>query len=662
MNFLHQPLFQNVIQSLSWTLIHSLWQGLILAVLAGIVLMFTKKSRPALRYNLLATLLFVFVPLSGYTFWCELRHFMSISEDIETIQGLALKSGLDLHLFGTQLFSVSDQKDELLSVLKNFLNVNSVSIVVVWLLVFCLKSFKAASGFAYIHRLRNEGKQEVSEYWQWELRQLAQRIGVYERIEFISSRLIQVPIVTGFFQPMIIVPLGFLTNLPVAQVEAILLHELAHIKRADFLVNLLQSFVESLFFFNPAVLWLSSLIREEREHCCDDIAIAVIENKISFVNALVSFQEYNLSNSPEVVAFAGKRNHLLERIKRIIYSHNKQLNAMEKLFVTASVIAAGILSVAFSPSEKEIKKSTQLDHKIVVAVSEKTNRKLPKEETVYKIPQEQIQGKSEQVTDTLPGKDVQEKHRSRGMMNMSFTENGKEYRVVQDDDEIVYLKVDGKVISKEDMGQYKSVITEVVVKSEAAREESEIQRAKAEVERNRADQERRRADEQRRQADIQRDQADEQRKRSDQERERADADRKKAELSSYGSVEIRKQANEARADAEIQRRQADKSRAEADVFRKQAEVSRKEADVMREKYEKMQAELIGDLIREGIITDKNNLSYKLSKDELIVNGKKQPDSLHEKFRKRFIKEQNVEMVYNWSGRTGFTSTGLIYTR
>jgi len=90
--------------------------------------------------------------------------------------------------------------------------------------------------------------------------------------------------VIGLVKPAILVPLGLLSNLPPGQVEAVLLHELAHIRRKDYLVNLLQSFAEAIFFFNPAVLWISSLIREERENCCYDIAIGGIKNKNKFIN------------------------------------------------------------------------------------------------------------------------------------------------------------------------------------------------------------------------------------------------------------------------------------------------------------------------------------------------------------------------------------------
>ena len=107
-------------------------------------------------------------------------------------------------------------------------------------------------------------------------------------------------------------------------------HELAHIRRKDYLVNLVQSFAEVVFFFNPALLWISSLLREERENCCDEVAISHTNDKKQFIHALVAFQEYatHTSNKQPTIAFAGRKNYLLNRVKRIIYNENKKLNAM----------------------------------------------------------------------------------------------------------------------------------------------------------------------------------------------------------------------------------------------------------------------------------------------------------------------------------------------
>src|SRR6478735_3197777 len=102
-----------------------------------------------------------------------------------------------------------------------------------------------------------------------------------------------------------------------------------------------------IFFFNPAVLWISSLIKDERENCCDDIAINEVKNKKQFIHALVSFQEYNINAPKYAASFPGNKNHLLNRIKRIITDNNKTLNNREKIFLTSGLLITGFLMASF---------------------------------------------------------------------------------------------------------------------------------------------------------------------------------------------------------------------------------------------------------------------------------------------------------------------------
>jgi beta-lactamase regulating signal transducer with metallopeptidase domain len=159
---------------------------------------------------------------------------------------------------------------------------------------------------------------------------------------------------------VILVPLGLLTQLPAEQVEAILLHELAHIRRHDYLVNLLQNLIETLFFFNPALLWLSSLIRDEREHCCDDIAIDHLKNRRQYVESLIGFKERSMVDSPlSAVGFAGRKNSFLNRIRRIVENRNYTLSRWEKGSLACScIVVLSIALVALSPKEDRLVKVT----------------------------------------------------------------------------------------------------------------------------------------------------------------------------------------------------------------------------------------------------------------------------------------------------------------
>jgi hypothetical protein len=140
--------------------------------------------------------------------------------------------------------------------------------------------------------------------------------------------------------------------LPQDQVESILLHELAHIKRKDYFINLLQSFVESIFFFNPSALWISSLIRAERENCCDDIAINGAACRKSYLNALVSFQENWINNGMGhmAMAFPGTQSSLLDRVKRIIHKENKSLDLFGRIVLLCGLVLICALPVIFTNS------------------------------------------------------------------------------------------------------------------------------------------------------------------------------------------------------------------------------------------------------------------------------------------------------------------------
>jgi hypothetical protein len=176
--------------------------------------------------------------------------------------------------------------------------------------------------------------------------ELAQRIGITRVVRILESTVVKTPMMAGVLKPVILLPLGMLAQLPPQEMEAILLHELAHIRRKDYLTNLLQCLAEILFFFNPAVLWISSLIREERENCCDDIAVGQVRDKRDLVSALVSFQEYNYLHG--ALTFAGTKNHLLRRVKRIVHRENKTLDIREKFFLLACLFVTAGLTMAYT--------------------------------------------------------------------------------------------------------------------------------------------------------------------------------------------------------------------------------------------------------------------------------------------------------------------------
>jgi beta-lactamase regulating signal transducer with metallopeptidase domain len=149
----------------------------------------------------------------------------------------------------------------------------------------------------------------------------------------------------GWLKPVILLPIGFVNHLSFAEVEAVLAHELAHIARRDWIFNLLQAFVESLFYYHPAVWWISQVVRRERENACDDVALAATGNPLAFARALVQVQEMAAPIPALALALSGKRRRpLLERVRRILnQAPQQQHQVMEK--ITATVILLALLAL-----------------------------------------------------------------------------------------------------------------------------------------------------------------------------------------------------------------------------------------------------------------------------------------------------------------------------
>jgi beta-lactamase regulating signal transducer with metallopeptidase domain len=190
-------------------------------------------------------------------------------------------------------------------------------IVAVWLTGAFAFSMRLAGGWLVASRLRFAGVvRPAPSDWQDRLSALASRVGISGPVRLLVSSLAQTPMAVGHLRPVILVPLGALAGLPADQLEALLAHELAHVFRYDYLANLLQSVVEALLFYHPAVWWISKQIRAERELCCDDIAVAIAGDRIRYARALADLEAFRSASAQPVLAATG--GDLLARIRRLV--------------------------------------------------------------------------------------------------------------------------------------------------------------------------------------------------------------------------------------------------------------------------------------------------------------------------------------------------------
>jgi beta-lactamase regulating signal transducer with metallopeptidase domain len=320
----------SLIQAFSWMLIHSLWQGMLLAVISAVVMLLTKKTSAAVRYNLVLVQFLLFIGACVFTFAWEWNKppQQSMVQLGNAIGGRA-SALLSLKADGIRAFA---------NTCVGYFTANAPMVVLLWLVFFLFRSVRMMRGLMFIHTAKYRQVSEPVEYWRSRVEQLCEKLQLKRAVKLLESGYVKMPMVIGHLKPVILIPVGLLAGLPSEQVEAVLLHELAHIRRHDYIVNFLQTIAETIFFFNPGLLWISALLRDERENCCDDIALAQTKNKREFIDALISFKEYSLYGSNYAVAFPGKKNQLLQRVSRILGNKNKTVTSGERAFLIAGVI------------------------------------------------------------------------------------------------------------------------------------------------------------------------------------------------------------------------------------------------------------------------------------------------------------------------------------
>lgn len=304
---------QSIIQALGWTLLHSLWQISLIGGLWWLLRLVLKDHSPAVRYNwgwvALLSLLFI----SGSTFY---HHFVSID---------TLESAHSIASFQSYSFdSTNELAGSELSIWNKITSVIESAmpwIVMGWFLGTALLGIRMMGGYFYLQQLRFREFIPLPSEWENRIPQLAHKMGITKHISIGTSKWAQEPITWGHFKPIVLLPVGLLTSLTPDQIEALIIHELAHIRRSDFLINLIQSTIEILFFYHPVVWWLSHSLRQEREMCCDDFAVAICKDAITYADALTRIQSFNHSPQLSLAMTAiGKKGQLTARIHRLFTS------------------------------------------------------------------------------------------------------------------------------------------------------------------------------------------------------------------------------------------------------------------------------------------------------------------------------------------------------
>ena len=322
---LNSLLSQPVVWHWGWTLIHFLWQGMVIVLIVGALLRMLSTRSAEVRYLVASGGLVVMLLCLPATFLLIQDKPPEVSESGSSIEN-SLVSG-----------SMADRADVVLSetvgptihldesVATTFSKSHSLTeflpwTAVVWGLGVVVSCVWHLAALLRIRRLTSKKRLgKVSPDLQGRFEHHRRRLGIARRAVLVASSKVAVPCVIGVIRPVVLLPVSAMTGLSPSQLEAMLVHELVHIRRHDFLVNILQSLIEIVLFYHPAVWWLGRRIRLEREHCCDDEVVTVLKDPAGYAEALMSLElsRQQIPN-PALAADGGSTGGLRERIERIL--------------------------------------------------------------------------------------------------------------------------------------------------------------------------------------------------------------------------------------------------------------------------------------------------------------------------------------------------------
>jgi bla regulator protein blaR1 len=347
----------NITSSLGWTLLNSIWQSLFLLIIYNTYSYFINNSTK--KYNVGLVLLFAQITLSIINFSIIYGPQLLIKSDIAS-------STIDFEI-GKRISGNSENLPFYSSFIY-WLNSQLNLIVAIWVIGLAYFSGKFCINLWQIKVLKTQGTQRPNSVTLTIFDNLLNKIKCTRPIKLLESNRISSPVLIGHFKAILLMPIGLCSQLSQAEIEAIFAHELAHLNRNDFLVNLLQSFVDIVYFFNPAIQYLSYQIREEREDSCDEYAAEIVGSKLPIAKALVSLeayrQEVNLA-----MAFSKKGSPLKKRIQKLLGTNSKKMNYNFGLSVILFLFLFGIFYTESSNLSAQNNNEFDLDSNSLIIIS-----------------------------------------------------------------------------------------------------------------------------------------------------------------------------------------------------------------------------------------------------------------------------------------------------
>ena len=348
------------LQSLGWAIANSLWQAAALWVAYHLINGVYKNASAKFKNNLSTILL-----SSVFVWFC-----ITLFTKYFAVENLPGKNAIQFYEVNTVDAGSMNNWHELINKFTGVLPYLSVA----YLLLLIFLSLRLINIYRFTHFIKFNGLQKPDVEWKLFTEKVARHMGITKKIRLWISHHIDVPATIGFIKPVILIPLASVNRLSPDQLEAIILHELSHIKRNDYLINLFISIIETILFFNPFVVLLAKIIKRERENCCDDFVIQYQYDRYDYASALLSLEKFRNINLRLAIGATSGKKQLLLRIQRIMeINSNTNFNYGQKLLALL-LITGVVCSVAWLSPQNNKSKMQQANKSYEKVYDRKINK------------------------------------------------------------------------------------------------------------------------------------------------------------------------------------------------------------------------------------------------------------------------------------------------
>jgi len=320
----------NFLQSLGWSLINSLWQMALLWVVYQFITASFHKIKPAHKTSLATLLTFAGFAWFVYTFITSL---LSETNSITSFYNTGLISNDNWKYFASKILPYAS---------------------LVYLVILVAPVWQFIRNYRFVHMIRKNGIKKIDVAWRMYVKRTSVAMGIARDVKIWLSEWVTSPVTIGYLKPIILIPVAAINNLTPHQLEAVILHELSHIYRYDYFINLILSFIKTILYFNPFVKLLVKSVEKEREHSCDEMVLQFQYKPGEYASALLRLEQNK--HRQMVMAAAGKNHDLLNRIESILGMRNKGWNPVRQLSIAfLTMLGIALLNFFVSANNQEPK-------------------------------------------------------------------------------------------------------------------------------------------------------------------------------------------------------------------------------------------------------------------------------------------------------------------